>query len=144
EGTLASLGGAGGVPMVTAYGWANGAYCKALSWATAGTSEQVDIRCFAPGGAPIDTSFDLTFMRAADVFGFRPRTGYVHADQSTAANYVPAADKQYNSLGGANRVQRLATGGYEVVLPGLYASTGTDHVVVTATGNNTASCHVQN
>lgn len=98
---------------------------------------------FAPTGAPIDTHFDLTFMRAVDLFGFRPRTGYVHADQPTLTNYTPSADKQYNSTGGTNRVQRLQIGWYEVVLTGLSTGTGTDHVVITATGNNTASCQVR-
>ncbi len=52
--------GADGDVQVTAYG-GGAAYCKVASWSVFG----VGVRCFSPGGAPADSQYTVTLLRAS-------------------------------------------------------------------------------
>lgn len=72
-------------------------------------------------------------------FGF----GFVWADQSTAASYLPNSIYQYNSAHSGqavNTVTRQGVGSYTVFLPNLGSASGT--VLVTAYGGTSVSCKV--
>jgi hypothetical protein len=53
--------GAGGHVQVTAYG-TNPNHCKVNFWSTGGADFQASVSCYAPGGALVDTLFDLLFV----------------------------------------------------------------------------------
>jgi hypothetical protein len=80
----------------------------------------------------------FTAARAA-----QPGLAYAYAAKSTqVGSYQPAAGNQFNGRGGAISVNRLATGAYEVSIPGAVQSGG-GNVAVTAVGDDPATCKVQ-
>ena len=52
----------GGAAHVTAYG-TGASFCALSSIRTAGTPEQVGVRCFKPNGDPVDSEFGLSYER---------------------------------------------------------------------------------
>lgn len=61
---LATLKGmpAGGAAIVTAYG-TSARHCQLTSIRTAGTPQQVGVRCFADTGTPVDSRFTLSYTK---------------------------------------------------------------------------------
>jgi Zn-dependent metalloprotease len=133
-GTLAQ----GGMVQVNRYGTAPGA-CAAADWYPVGTGVQVAVTCADVAGAPADLAFIASFTRSRLPGG---TFGYAWAGQPTTASYTASPSWSYNSKGGANRVQRLATGRYQVTFPGLGVPGGT--VMATAQGYVTDRCLVEN
>ena len=67
---------------------------------------------------------------------------FVWAGDAHATSYTPSTSYQFNSTGGVNRVQRLATGRYRVELPGVGEPSGEGNVQVTAYGGDANHCKV--
>ena len=54
--------GAGGHVQVSAYGGGNPDHCHVGGWGTGGADFTASVYCFAPNGAPADSTFDLLFV----------------------------------------------------------------------------------
>lgn len=61
---FAGLGGntPGGNVQVSAYGESNET-CKIVSWGNSGQDVITNVRCFRPGGAPVDTQYSLSVSK---------------------------------------------------------------------------------
>jgi hypothetical protein len=92
------------------------------------------VNCFDPAGNPADGQYTASFTRAkpGGTFGYAWTTGLI----SEAANPTWS----YNGAGGINRIEKLGTGHYLVVFPGLGVTGGT--VMVTAQGSDATMCTV--
>ena len=119
----------GGSVHVTAYGSSN-AHCNIGSWFPSGVDQLVNVRCFGPTGAPVDTLYTASFTRPVGVGPL----GYAWANSPASASYTPSTTYQYDSAGGAITISRSAVGAYNVLMPGLGGSDG--DVQVTAYGSN--------
>jgi hypothetical protein len=113
--------GPSGTVLVTAYtGFGSTATnrCKVLGWGADGTDTVVSAQCFTAGGVPVDSMFTMTYTFPAPGM---PRGGYVWNDQSHAplGRWVtPSRTYQASSTERTITVRRLATGRYEVRMPG--------------------------
>jgi hypothetical protein len=127
----------GGVVHVTAVS-PKPAWCQAQKWAPSGANEVVAVRCFQPGGVPVFVPFSITFTTSSK--GPIPpgrAYGYVHFEPS------PGIVTSFNSAGGANQVTPVATGVWNVVLPGLGSSSQAGNVQLTAVNSAApAKCEV--
>jgi hypothetical protein len=139
---LPGLGVTGGTVKVTAYGGTSH-LCKVGNWTVSGSDQLVRVMCFTTGGAPVDTYFTMTFARSLGVIGLAGTpSGYVWADQPSAASYTPNTTYQYNSAGTSvnNTITRSSAGVYQVRMPKLAGAEGTVHV--SAYGPGTSECKV--
>ena len=134
---LPNLGDRAGTVHVTAYGPFTADYCNVLSWGPSGTTQNVNVRCFDAGGAPINTHFTMTYARP---WATTDPTVYAWADNPTAKSYTPHTNYQFNSTGAINTISRSAVGEYTVALPLLGSNSG--HVQVTAYGPGGNRCTV--
>ncbi|WP_117215817.1 hypothetical protein [Allorhizocola rhizosphaerae] len=128
---MAGLGGPGGHAQVTAIGTSSD-WCKVSRWYPNGADEMVAVKCFAPGGAPADSTFNLSFARGTDATLTSNRAAAFYtssADPSTA--FVTAGAT------GAVTVERLTAGRYRVRAP-LDITGGAAHV--TAQGDGGERC----
>jgi hypothetical protein len=111
--------------------------CEIENWgAIFGPDVSVNVRCHAPGGAPIDTNFDVFFWRqqSGDV------GGYVWAGYPTTPGpYAADSAWSWSSTGAANTVARRTLGQYDVAMPGLLSRAG---VITTAYGSDGEYCNV--
>jgi len=135
---LPNLGGLTGTVLVSAYG-ATSNYCKVASWGPpfhgVATTQAVDVRCWTTLGVAADTKFTMSYTN---------KLGGYHAwvwasDPSRTDEYTPDTRWQANSTGILNRVQRTATGRYNVYVP-----TGppdiSGHVQITSYGTAPDQC----
>lgn len=139
--TFGNLAATGGMVHVSTYG-ATSHSCKTGGWGVSGANEIVQVRCYTTAGAPVDTTYTVSFEKPIVNPG---PIGYVWADQAaTALNvaYTPSPTWSFNSTGGANSVTRTGTGAYTVRLNGLGVAAG--HVQVTPYGTGTELCKVLN
>ncbi len=85
----------------------------------------VQVNCFTPAGAPVDTKFTVTFVRTGNVIGQLPSNGdtdgfpslYAHVfarNLGLTMNSGAEGDSWYVSDGGTLRVDRVGTGSYAV------------------------------
>ncbi|MFI5937313.1 hypothetical protein [Actinoplanes sp. NPDC051494] len=132
---MPNLGTFGGVAHATAYG-STDATCQVNQWYVAGTRIDLYVQCNRGTGALLDNRFTASFTNEPA----STTTGYLWADQPSAASYTPSPTYQWNSAGGTNTVQRQGPGSYVVRLPGLGTTGG--HVQVTAYGRSAARCKV--
>ncbi|WP_175411261.1 hypothetical protein [Streptomyces sp. TRM64462] len=125
EGLGTALDSNRGVAHVTAHGASN-AYCTirytSRSWAGDGTGEPtawtgvwLSLRCYKPDGAPTDAEFTASWANAEVADG---RSGFAYLTTSQLNSHVPYEGYWYNSSGYGVKVSRVATGRYEVQLPG--------------------------
>jgi hypothetical protein len=135
--TFPQIATKGGVVHVTAVS-PKPAWCQAQMWGPSGANEVVVVRCFQPGGAAVFVPFSVTFTTSSK--GPIPpgqAYGYVHFEPS--AGIVTS----FNSSGAANHVTPVATGVWNVVLPGLGSSSQAGNVQLTAVNSaQPAKCEV--
>jgi hypothetical protein len=115
--------------------------CKVNWWQSAGSTLQVYVNCFAYGGAPVNSTFTVNYVRRSDLPG--PEAAYVWAYDPSSASYDASAGNPYawNSTGSAiNITHAPGSGTYNVSLPGQDMFGGT--VEVTAYGGDNAHCKV--
>lgn len=106
-----------------------------------GTS--ANVRCYDSSGSLADSQYTISVIQdsisapnlaESDAF----ITGYLWADDSSSASYTPDEFYSYNSTGGANTVDKNATGDYSVIMQGVNISEDSN-VIVSAYGSN-ANC----
>jgi len=144
-----------GTTMVTAYGTTNADnYCKVDHWAAAPiltplpviANTELFVNCFSRTGAPLDSQFTATYT---DPDPGMARGAYVWNSLASAAlnsSYVPSPTFQYNPTGTQNTIKRIATGRYQVTLPGLAPIQGPSEFLVVAYGASpdpSAYCNLQ-
>ncbi|HKO95072.1 MAG TPA: hypothetical protein VJU61_28150 [Polyangiaceae bacterium] len=128
---------AGGNVQVTAYG-GDAARCKVASWGASGADQLVDVRCFDPAGAAVNTTFSVAFQARSG--WVENGAGYVWADNPTSPSYAPSSGYQWNSRPGNITIDRYGAGSYSVNFPNQSLSNGT--VLVTAYGAGSEYCNV--
>jgi hypothetical protein len=137
---LPGLGSEGGTVKVTTFSATSNA-CKASSWSSKGKAEQVEVLCFDFTGAPVDSKFTLVYADGAGILANGAPSGYLRADDESAASYTPDSRYQYNSTGALNTVERTGKGRYTATFPGLGSGvlTGVDRGTVHVTSSHTTS-----
>lgn len=125
----------GGIIQVTGYGTSG--WCQNGGWGAFGTDVEADVFCFAPGGAPADTQFDVTYAVGAGTGKF----AYALDDQGNATGTVPVNSfYAFDGKGGQITSTHNSTGSYTVTIPHLAGGAGT--VKVTAYGALPHPCEV--
>ncbi|MBP2330566.1 hypothetical protein JOF56_010951 [Kibdelosporangium banguiense] len=123
---LKELNAGGGVAHVTAYGWDAKTRCKLISTQTWPEGQILIVRCYDLAGALKDSQFTASYTSLTSTY-------YPFA-------YISPAG-QHNSTGGVNTVTSVGPpGSYEVTLPGINVSNGTEQV--TAQGQDANWCKV--
>lgn len=135
--TFAGLGGSGGNVQVVAYGNTN-TRCKVSNWYSGGGAMNIGVRCHNPAGAATNSAFIVQYARQDTNNG---AGAHLFAGNPTAESYNPSSIYSWNSSGGINRIQRIATGIYDAFLPGLAVAGGS--VQITAYGAGADHCKVQ-
>lgn len=121
--------------QVTSY--AELAFCGIASWQTQGADLVVNVLCFSPAGAAMDSRYTVMVTGARALTG---RVGFLLADQAATGSYQPAL--RYNSGNGTSMVIRNSAGQYSVTFNGLARVSGTEMVMVTQVGSATNRCVV--
>ncbi|MBL8754604.1 MAG: hypothetical protein JNK15_14970 [Planctomycetes bacterium] len=106
-----------GVPHVTA--WFGNHTVVLRSWAPAGPALQVFVDVFNIAGVLVDEPFLVHYRRGGEP---TMRSAYVWANDPLSASYMPIQTYNWNGNRGFATVQRIATGYYQVTLPGLAPS----------------------
>ena len=123
--------GVGGHVQVNAVGTGK-AHCKTYEWGS-GTDVGVEVRCYTPAGAPVDSKFTVLFVLPA------PLMGYAWADQPISASYRAYSVFSWSPAGGGALITRQGTGVYGVQWDQPPFS-GYGTVQVTAMGEGSAQC----
>lgn len=110
---LAADGGSARVDAVDGFGNT----CAISGFGAVGVDEYVDVSCFAPGGAPADTQFNLSYTGNP----FPGSGAYAHVWSAAPAAGSPWS---YDSKGGSPKVVKTGTGAYVVTLPHLGSKQG--------------------
>jgi hypothetical protein len=144
--TFANLAVLGGTAHVTAYGGSH--QCKVSSWGSSGADLQLNVLCFAPGGAAVNGRFTALFYKDGTKSSFYANA-YLWADQPTTAGCTtPSLAYQFNSRGATNTACRVSTGEYDVTMPHMEPdrfnpTTKGGTVQVTAYGSGSERCKVR-
>ena len=94
--------------------------CRVVAWAPDGGAMLVSVLCRDLTGTPVDTYFDLTFVKSLKLTGYSASRGaYLFADHPTSASYHPAKAYRYSSADTVPTVKRSGKGRYSVILPGM-------------------------
>ena len=113
--------------------------CKVVAWSPGAGGQTIEVGCFSAAGAPIATSWTLTYQRERSVFGaLAPPKSFGYTFPTTAA--APPSPINFNSQGGANTITPAGLGLTFVQFPliGLLQN----HVQVTAFGNDPNFCQL--
>ena len=117
---LPRLASKSGYVQVTAFGGQSGR-CQVAGWGPAGTSQDVDVRCFNGKGVETPMKFTLTYVQSISLVGSSFKSdlsgtssAYVLASKPSSASYTPAAGYAFNSQGGTNTIRRASVGVYQV------------------------------
>ena len=121
-----------GVPVVTALS-SQGRACTVTDWQSVG-AVRVFVRCFRADGALADTPFATNMVLHGDASS---NLAYVYASCSGSGCSIGVS---YDPSPTVVAVQRMATGSYEVTLPGM--ATGTGNVQVSAQAGSPLACRV--
>jgi hypothetical protein len=117
--------------------------CQVVDWIAEPPGQVAEVDCFDAEGSLTDSAFDLTFIAANNILGVANLvSGYVWANNASAASYTPAMPYQYNSASMVDTVTRDAVGMYTVTLPGLNSVAATGDVQVTPYGSTNDFCQV--
>ncbi|MEO8369596.1 MAG: hypothetical protein ABI806_10370 [Candidatus Solibacter sp.] len=129
----------GGSVLVTASGF-DTAYCNPIAWS--GAPLAINIGCYSPAGAPMDTHFLVSFFTdvafGVNVASDQTSGAYAWANDTAASAYTPNASYSLNT-GGAIAGNRSDTGTYNMTFTGLSASNSTVTLVSAYGGNQTCS-----
>jgi hypothetical protein len=115
----------GGNVQITAAG--TNAHCNLVSARASGGAELVDVACFAPSGALVNSRFVVSYYRETNVGGQLGAYAFVRGGAT------PSLTNVWNSTGSGASVSRSAPGVYRVAFPGQ--SFGGDTVHVTSAGS---------
>jgi hypothetical protein len=111
------------------------AHCKTWEWGS-GTDVGVEVRCYTPAGAPVDTKFTVLFTPPA------AHPAYAWADQPRPPTTRPTVFSS-NPLGGAVTITNYGTGVYSIAWIGVDAEIRDfGNTQVTAYGEGAAQCKV--
>ncbi|MGQ0704110.1 MAG: Ig-like domain-containing protein [Gemmatimonadales bacterium] len=110
------------------------AFCGTAGWQNDGTDLVVNVRCFAAGGAALDSRYTVLVVGARALPG---RLGFAHADQPNNPSYRPAS--VHNSAAGAVTITRDNVGSYTATFSSLNRGTGSGPELVMVTQVGTAS-----
>jgi hypothetical protein len=118
---------------------------KAVHCQNAGPQDEIPVPlaivCQDANGKPVDSAFTLTFVHGANLLGAATGTAFADVNvQPVWGSGVPVVRTWYASAGGPPVVTHVATGEYQVDLPGL--SIGTGHAIVHSAGNRLAACTI--
>lgn len=114
-----------GVAHVTAHGTSN-AFCSIRYTSrytenvgkgdpTAYAGVWLSLRCYSPDGALTDSEFSASWANAEEPEG---QSGFAYLTTRQLNSHMPYPEYRYNSSGYGIKVTRIATGRYEVQLPG--------------------------
>ncbi|WP_432947711.1 S8 family peptidase [Kribbella sp. CA-253562] len=134
---FAGLSVAGGIAHATSMD--SDGYCKIQTWFSVIPKQRVVVQCRDLFGAPKDTRFRVTYMRALKAIA--GSFGYLFAGNKSAPSYTPDSLWSYNSKVRTNKVVREAAGRYKLIFPSLAHSPG--NVMVTAQGDDANFCNVR-
>jgi len=134
---LGPVAGSGNV-QVTAYSDDGPAHCNVDGWNPAGADLIIDIFCYDPAGALVDTRYDVLFTSTA---GGISGLAYAWANDAASASYTPSASYSYNGSGGAITATRSGVGGYAMTFDGIAGASG-GHYQVSAYGGGSEFCNV--
>ncbi|MFC0528895.1 hypothetical protein [Phytohabitans kaempferiae] len=128
----------GGVVHVTAIN-SSAVWCQAMRWGPSGADELAYVRCYRPGGTPVNTAFTAVFTSSSPPDAIPGLYGYAHA-QPTGAIV-----SEYNSvLGGGNSVTHLGSPGqYHVTFPALGTPGPFDGSVQLTAVNSSVGAHCE-
>jgi hypothetical protein len=111
------------------------AHCKTWEWGS-GTDVGVEVRCYTPAGAPVDTKFTVLLTPPA------AHPAYAWADQPRPPTTRPTVFSS-NPLGGAVTITNYGTGVYSIAWIGVDAEIRDfGNTQVTAYGEGAAQCKV--
>jgi hypothetical protein len=134
--SLPGLGSSHGDVQVVGYGAT--VACRVVEWDPAGGAMMVHVRCRDVAGGPVDSRFDMTFVKSVALKGFNgTRSAYLWADQPTAASYHPDPAYRFSTAGIASTIKRSGKGRYTVILPGMAVG---GSVQVTSYGGGKVRC----
>jgi hypothetical protein len=128
--------GVGGHVQVTAVGPGK-AHCEVGAWGGS-PNMAVRVHCFTPAGAPVDAKFTTLFALPA------AHLAYALADRLGLTSYNPSSVYGSNPVGGAIRIERSATGFYEITWTGVIAEiVDRGSAQVTAYGGDGTQCKLR-
>jgi hypothetical protein len=134
--TLPLNGRWGGNVQVTGFSGAN--HCKVTGWGSGGgNGATINVFCFTPAGAMVDTYFTTSFVGRSDTPGLEG--GYVWSSDPTSASYTPTDSYVWNSTGQAVTISHSVTGVYTVTFVGQNWLGGTAEVTA-YNGGGTEYC----
>jgi hypothetical protein len=132
---------ADGTVKVTAYGLNDANSCQVVQWVAESPGQVVLVDCFTPAGNPVNNKFTMTFTANDDLLGDGAPSGYLWADQPTAASYTPSTLYQYDTAATTATVTMLGTGEWETLFPSENQGAQGDQQA-TAYGSTPAHCIV--
>jgi hypothetical protein len=120
--TLLGLGSAGpaGNVQVTPVNPAAPAKCGVSLWTSAKAAQEIRVRCYHPGTAPMNTGWTLSYQRGRAIMGTQPGDFAYTFDNKppVAGPYAPAPPAlNFNSASAVNTVVRAGTGLRLVTFP---------------------------
>lgn len=112
--------------------------CKVDSWATSGTTLQVFVSAYEPGGFRVPVGCAVSVQRH---IGSDPaaETAYAWADRPSSRSYTPNPAYQWSSGGGTIKIAREGAGIYRIDFP-AQSATGHKAVEATAVGTDATLC----
>lgn len=117
-----------GVVLASAYGGNHTAVVN--GWSNLGADVVAWIELYAATGVPANNAmFVASYREGAPATG---ESGYLWADQPTAASYTPSTYFSFNASHPDPTITRLGVGRYEVTFPGLWPNLGLTHAQVTS------------
>jgi hypothetical protein len=131
--------------LVTAHGFGAGRCKLREPWTEAAGTVSARVACFHPNGAPLDSAFTLSFLRAPGTPAAATSTDHVEAFYVMVGGFGVSVLSQSDSYGASTAsVERgggSSVGAYRVFLPGVKSSDETTAQVV-AIGADDRRCTI--
>lgn len=124
--------------QVTAFSDDGPAHCNIIGWVSAGPDLLIDLLCYDPAGALVDTRYDVLFISTA---GGISGLAYAWANNAGSASYTPNSLYSYNGGGGSITATRSGVGQYTMTFDGIAGPSG-GHYQVSAYGGGSEFCIV--
>ena len=141
---------AGGGPQIHVGAFGTSTRCKVDSFADAGSTLQVTVRCYNAAGNPWDARFSASVVHGLGSLGAGSSSlswkfgAYVYADQSTTNSYDANPTYSYNAANLTNHIDRTGTGAYRVTLRGVDLQDDSPFSYeLTAVGSGNAYCNIR-
>jgi len=136
---MESIGTDGGNVQVVAYG--SNVRCQVGSW----SSNAASVDCFDPSGNPVDSRYDVLFLKPPKKT-WAQEYAFAWANQPSTASYTPSVLYSYNFLKGPITITRSSAGVYSVQFASFDLLGVGGNVQVTSYGSFTGAgeyCKVQ-